>query len=68
MRHGDQRLPARVAFVGAGQGLQRTAALRQEGFDGAITLVGHEPGVPYPRPPRSKARPEPLRAARSALS
>lgn len=28
--------------------------LRQEGFDGAITMLGDEPGVPFGRPPLSK--------------
>lgn len=45
-----------VVIVGAGQaGYQVAASLRQEGFEGAITLVGDEPGVPYQRPPLSKA-------------
>lgn len=45
-----------IVIVGAGQaGYQVAASLRQEGFDGAITLVGDEPGVPYQRPPLSKA-------------
>lgn len=45
-----------TVIVGAGQaGYQVAASLRQEGFDGAITLVGDEPGVPYQRPPLSKA-------------
>jgi 3-phenylpropionate/trans-cinnamate dioxygenase ferredoxin reductase subunit len=45
-----------IVIVGAGQaGYQVAASLRQEGFDGAITLVGEEPGVPYQRPPLSKA-------------
>lgn len=45
-----------IVIVGAGQaGYQVAASLRQEGFDGAITLVGNEPGVPYQRPPLSKA-------------
>ncbi len=45
-----------IVVVGAGQaGYQVAASLRQEGFDGAITLVGDEPGVPYQRPPLSKA-------------
>jgi 3-phenylpropionate/trans-cinnamate dioxygenase ferredoxin reductase subunit len=49
-------MPAKVVIVGAGQGgLQVAASLRQEGFDGAIALVGDEPGVPYQRPPLSKA-------------
>lgn len=46
----------KIVIVGAGQaGYQVAASLRQEGFDGAITLVGNEPGVPYQRPPLSKA-------------
>ncbi|MDB5930464.1 MAG: thcD [Polaromonas sp.] len=45
-----------VVIVGAGQaGYQAAASLRQEGFDGQITLLGDEPGVPYQRPPLSKA-------------
>ncbi len=45
-----------IIIVGAGQaGYQVAASLRQEGFEGAITLVGDEPGVPYQRPPLSKA-------------
>ena len=45
-----------IVIVGAGQaGYQVAASLRQEGFEGAITLVGDEPGVPYQRPPLSKA-------------
>jgi 3-phenylpropionate/trans-cinnamate dioxygenase ferredoxin reductase subunit len=47
---------ARVVVVGAGQGGQQVAAsLRQEGFAGSITLIGDEPGLPYQRPPLSKA-------------
>lgn len=46
----------RVVIVGAGQGgLQAAMSLRQEGHDGAITLIGAEPGLPYQRPPLSKA-------------
>jgi 3-phenylpropionate/trans-cinnamate dioxygenase ferredoxin reductase subunit len=45
-----------VVIVGAGQaGYQTAASLRQEGYEGAITLIGDEPGVPYQRPPLSKA-------------
>lgn len=45
-----------VLIVGAGQaGYQVAASLRQEGFAGRITLIGDEPGVPYQRPPLSKA-------------
>lgn len=46
----------KVVIVGAGQaGYQVGASLRREGFDGDITLIGDEPGVPYQRPPLSKA-------------
>lgn len=46
----------RVVIVGAGQGgFQAAASLRQEGFAGDITLIGAEPGLPYQRPPLSKA-------------
>jgi 3-phenylpropionate/trans-cinnamate dioxygenase ferredoxin reductase subunit len=46
----------KVVIVGAGQaGYQVAASLRQEGFEGQITLLGDEPGVPYQRPPLSKA-------------
>ncbi len=45
-----------IVIIGAGQGgYQVAASLRQEGFTGAITLVGDEPGLPYQRPPLSKA-------------
>jgi len=45
-----------IVIVGAGQaGYQAAASLRQEGFQGEITLIGDEPGVPYQRPPLSKA-------------
>ncbi|MGI3166261.1 NAD(P)/FAD-dependent oxidoreductase [Pseudooceanicola sp. 200-1SW] len=46
----------RVVIVGAGQGgLQAAMSLRQEGHEGPITLIGAEPGLPYQRPPLSKA-------------
>ncbi len=45
-----------VVIVGAGQGgFQVAASLRQEGYQGNITLIGDEPGLPYQRPPLSKA-------------
>ncbi|MCO5058120.1 MAG: FAD-dependent oxidoreductase [Rhizobiaceae bacterium] len=47
---------SRVVIVGAGQGgLQAAVSLRQNGFDGSITLIGAEPRLPYQRPPLSKA-------------
>lgn len=48
--------PSMILIAGAGQaGYQTAASLRQEGFDGRIVLVGDEPGLPYQRPPLSKA-------------
>jgi 3-phenylpropionate/trans-cinnamate dioxygenase ferredoxin reductase component len=48
--------PRSVLIVGAGQGgLQAAISLRQNGFAGSITLIGSEPGLPYQRPPLSKA-------------
>jgi hypothetical protein len=45
-----------VVIVGAGQaGVQAAVSLRLDGFRGSITLIGDEPGVPYLRPPLSKA-------------
>ena len=47
---------AGVVIVGAGHGGSQAAiSLRQEGYDGPITLVGNEPEFPYHRPPLSKA-------------
>lgn len=46
----------KIVIIGAGQGgFQAAASLRQEGFGGQITLIGAEPGLPYQRPPLSKA-------------
>ena len=45
----------RVAVVGASlAGLRAAEALRREGFDGELTLVGAERHRPYNRPPLSK--------------
>jgi len=47
--------PARVVIVGASiGGLTVAESLRDEGFDGEITLLGDEPHLPYTRPPLSK--------------
>jgi 3-phenylpropionate/trans-cinnamate dioxygenase ferredoxin reductase component len=44
-----------VVIVGTGQaGFQAAASLRQAGYEGEVTLVGEEPGLPYQRPPLSK--------------
>ncbi|MCF4126672.1 NAD(P)/FAD-dependent oxidoreductase [Methylobacterium sp. SyP6R] len=45
-----------IVVVGAGQaGFQLGASLRESGYAGPVTLVGEEPGLPYGRPPLSKA-------------
>ncbi|MER6787395.1 FAD-dependent oxidoreductase [Streptomyces sp. NPDC000658] len=36
-------------------GVQTAVALREQGFDGRVTLMGAEPHQPYDRPPLSKA-------------
>ena len=44
-----------VVIVGASlAGLNAAETLRTEGFDGAITMIGDEPQLPYDRPPLSK--------------
>ena len=44
-----------VLIVGAGQaGAQAAITLRQEGFEGRITMVGEEADLPSERPPLSK--------------
>jgi 3-phenylpropionate/trans-cinnamate dioxygenase ferredoxin reductase subunit len=44
-----------IVIVGAGEAGTRAAfALRENGFDGAVTLIGEEPHLPYERPPLSK--------------
>jgi 3-phenylpropionate/trans-cinnamate dioxygenase ferredoxin reductase component len=45
-----------VVIVGAGHaGVQVAASLREEGFEGSVTLLSAEPHLPYQRPPLSKA-------------
>ena len=46
---------ADVVIVGAGHGgAQCAIALRQQGFEGSVVMVGREPEPPYERPPLSK--------------
>lgn len=46
----------RIVVVGAGlAGLSAVRALREQGYAGAIDVVGAEPHAPYDRPPLSKA-------------
>lgn len=45
-----------IVIAGAGQaGLQLAASLRELGYAGPVHLLGHEPELPYQRPPLSKA-------------
>lgn len=45
-----------IVVIGAGQaGSSLVAKLRKDGFEGEITLIGAETGLPYQRPPLSKA-------------
>ena len=45
-----------MVIVGAGQcGARAAHALRENGWDGAITLLGDEGLLPYERPPLSKS-------------
>jgi 3-phenylpropionate/trans-cinnamate dioxygenase ferredoxin reductase subunit len=47
--------PETHVIVGAGlAGAKAAEALRQEGFEGRIVMVGEEPELPYERPPLSK--------------
>jgi len=58
-----------VVIVGAGHaGVQATASLRDEGYEGPVVLIGDEKELPYHKPPLSKtfikdaeAKPQPLR-------
>ncbi len=46
----------KTVIIGAGHGGVATALeLRKRGFEGAIDLLNAEPGLPYERPPLSKA-------------
>jgi 3-phenylpropionate/trans-cinnamate dioxygenase ferredoxin reductase subunit len=45
-----------IVIVGAGHGgSQAAVSLRQEGYDGPLTLISAETDIPYHRPPLSKA-------------
>ncbi|MYB28083.1 MAG: oxidoreductase [Acidimicrobiaceae bacterium] len=47
--------PRAITIVGASlAGLNAAEALRREGFDGPVTLLGAESHLPYDRPPLSK--------------
>src|SRR6267142_3480714 len=45
-----------MVIVGGGlAGGNAAATLRDEGFQGRVVLIGREPGIPFGRPPLSKA-------------
>ncbi|MFC1412434.1 NAD(P)/FAD-dependent oxidoreductase [Streptacidiphilus sp. N1-12] len=45
----------RIVVVGAGMaGVQTAVALREQGYDGELAVLGAEPHLPYDRPPLSK--------------
>ncbi|MCB1417463.1 MAG: NAD(P)/FAD-dependent oxidoreductase [Notoacmeibacter sp.] len=45
-----------IIIIGSGHGgVQAAASLREEGYAGAITLIGSDPELPYHKPPLSKA-------------
>ncbi|MGW5381214.1 NAD(P)/FAD-dependent oxidoreductase [Nocardia sp. NPDC003963] len=47
--------PRSVVVVGASHaGVHFADSLREAGYDGGITLISHEPRMPYQRPPLSK--------------
>ena len=47
--------PTSILIIGAGQAAAvAIAQLRENGYRGAITMVGEEPHLPYERPPLSK--------------
>ncbi|MEV0366815.1 NAD(P)/FAD-dependent oxidoreductase [Nocardia fusca] len=51
-----ETMPGSIVVVGASHAAVHFAdRLRDTGYDGAITLVSHEPRLPYQRPPLSKA-------------
>lgn len=55
-RGGRQTLDGHIIIIGAGHaGVQAASSLREEGFDGRLTLVSEDPELPYHKPPLSKA-------------
>lgn len=48
-------MPKRIVIIGGGlAGGKAVDALREQGYDGSLTLITDEPDLPYERPPLSK--------------
>jgi 3-phenylpropionate/trans-cinnamate dioxygenase ferredoxin reductase component len=48
-------MTAGMLIIGAGEcGARAALTLREQGYDGPVTLLGDEPHLPYERPPLSK--------------
>jgi 2-polyprenyl-6-methoxyphenol hydroxylase-like FAD-dependent oxidoreductase len=60
---------ADVVIVGGGHaGAQCAIALRQQGFEGSIALIGRESELPYERPPLSRSISRGKRASSGSTS
>jgi len=47
--------PSKIVIIGGGQaGAEAATLLRQNGFEGRVSLIGEEDALPYMRPPLSK--------------
>ena len=56
MTHPTSSPPSRIVIIGASlAGASAAIALRDQGYDGELTLIGEESQLPYERPPLSKA-------------
>ncbi|HAR65750.1 MAG TPA: ferredoxin reductase, partial [Lentisphaeria bacterium] len=60
---------AGMVIIGAGEcGVRAAFALREQGFEGGVTLIGAEAVLPYERPPLSKAGQGEVKVIRPAES
>ena len=56
MTHPTSSPPSRIVIIGASlAGASAAIGLRDQGYDGELTLIGEESQLPYERPPLSKA-------------
>ena len=57
---------AGIVIIGAGEcGVRAAFTLRDEGFEGSISLIGAEATLPYERPPLSKGQADELKPIRA---